>query len=369
MYFSNLIYKLKLYAATKTLTPIKYDGMNVKITDENFPRVMEIFASLEKSSSEEDLRQRLEMRPKGAQERVFREKELLAQINSKDVDMLFSQLEGLELLSSRDKTFKSLLKKKVDEINKLINQQEPDYQSVNPEHPVLDNEYLKLLEQVIHQALVQLHQEYITEALATLTNTEKLGQDALKVYELHRKYELKNPQALQFNLAYETYAKNKSELDIYVKIENALFADGFRLCFELQKALQHLMTVIEVDEARMLLDMSNQIELLQLEMSRRAAIPVLETNIPAVESEEPVRPIVKQPALLLNISQSIFNLKNLGILSSAICVGFLASILVPHAPMSVIYGVVASTAIVAILCFLKTMSPNEPTQTVHLSPC
>ena len=98
VYFDNLIYRLKLFNETKTLPPIKYNGMKVVINNDNFQSFKRFFDKLSAETSEVALEKMLTSKPVMFSDTAAKvsARKFVSQITDKDLEALFKQLRSVQ---------------------------------------------------------------------------------------------------------------------------------------------------------------------------------------------------------------------------------------------------------------------------------
>jgi hypothetical protein len=337
LYFSNLIYKLKLFETCKKLTPIKYNGMCVKITDANIDLVMRLFNEFS-TSNEAELRQFLNRTPQRTEEKIFKEIDFITQIKAAEIDALFTQLKTVYALSEKDVKTQQLFKTQMETIKRLSASLDSiEYAHLTPID--VDNPHLQRLKNIVDNGLKAIHQEYLDKVntLISVTEERDANQIAL-VYATYDKHGVHTPAANALRDAFRSYRTCQLALQEYQSKEQKVFARGLTLCSELNHSARNMRLVLETEETQMIWLLSNE---------RDAFKGLLATQ------EAPI--VITAPAsFLMNLSQEIFNLRNLGLLSAAAAVGLLASVFIPHVSLTVIFGLALGAAFVSLFCFFKT---------------
>ena len=180
LYFSNVLYKIKLLEQTGALTPAKYNGMRVQLNDGNFGAFTRYFQALSlarRSSNIDEIKQLLKQLPRTAlrdlpdesarNNRLF----LVKSITPSDLDACFNQLNDVYDDKVNLDLAKGLFVQKLDDIQAWLAEprrlpnnrrvlsafRDGEIRSVNP--------LVKQLENTLNQAVMQLNQNATAELM------------------------------------------------------------------------------------------------------------------------------------------------------------------------------------------------------------
>lgn len=385
LYFNNLIYKLKLFSSSRCLTPLKYNGMYLKINNENFEEVITLFKHLVDTKDKDQLIALLQQRPRGAVEGSFSEKQFISQIKDSDVDALITQIKKVDLpLLASDQEKIKFLKHKINTIKGLIKFQAPKKKQYLTPLLGIDNLYLQTLNHVLTKALISIHQEYFKDLADQFFTYTENELNANKIYEIYQANKVDTLAAQKLSDALEFYNCYKKIYQDYCLTEEKNIADGFEVFFKFKNAMTQLSTILETPEAKMLLDLSKKIEALELNPDKERARleilcdeldePVRENQKPEAREDESIFLQAKKqnpnfensvPAskasFFVKVTQAIFSLKTLGLISGITAVSLISSLLVPHITLTILFGLSSSSAALSMFCYFSSAKDSNET--------
>ena len=186
LYFSNLIYKLKLMEDKGALTPAKYNGMLVRLNDRNVDSFLDFFNQMGSAHEASNVANLLKQVPQSATTADLSQEEkdsnclfLMKSIENKDLDELFRQLNDVNGPAGLEKSDIVLFKSKLKEIKALL--AEPRVLPVNGilstfvEGEIAStNDHVKRLERTFNRAVMTLKQRVADDLMVRLENPSEV---------------------------------------------------------------------------------------------------------------------------------------------------------------------------------------------------